>query len=186
MIFLNTFLYYLCFASAVLVYGVGIDKTMQVAYLKERHFSLFFKMFFVIFITSIISWVVTVKLLIPIGMNELFPLVSFLIFSCISTLVDGIYRAASGKSNTEFIFSFLIVLLTVSESISIPDTIIISLSCIASLIVLIPIVYSYRVRSLADENNIEKYLCRLFLFLGILILMISVWDVIWKNPEVIK
>ncbi|MBR5645621.1 MAG: hypothetical protein IKX23_03155 [Treponema sp.] len=186
MIFLNTFLYYLCFASAVLVYGIGIDKTMQVTYLKEKRFSLIFKMFLVIFISSIISWFVTVKLLIPIGMNELFPLISFLIYSCISTLVEGIYRVSTGKSNTEFIFSFLVVLLTVSESISLPDTIVISMSCIAALIVLIPIVYSYRVRILADEDNIEKYLCRLFLFLGILILMISVWDVMWMNPEVIQ
>ncbi len=186
MILLNTFLYYVCFASAILVYGIGIDKTTQVTYLKNVKFAFLLKILLSILISSLISWLIIDKLLIPLDLNELYPVICLLVFIFIATLLEGIFRITTKASSTEFVFSYMVVLLTVSESVYFLDTFFISLSCLISILILLPVVYAFKVRIIAEEDNLDKYLCRLFLFLGILLLIFTVWDIMWMNPEVIQ
>ena len=184
MTFLNTFLYYVCFASVILIYGIGTNKVLDPDLKKLRDITYCIKIMASIMISSIISWFVTKGILVPLKIAELFPLVSFLIYVCINTFLEALIRLTTGKTATEFIFSYLVIILSISESTSFITTVIISLSCIVSFVLSIPFIFAFKHRN--NDAIAEKYYCRLFLYIAILILVISVWDVMWINPEVIQ
>ena len=186
MILLNTFLYYFCFGSAVLLYGIGINKFTEINFFTKKDFFYLIKVILSILISSVFSYLFVDKLLVPLGYVELYPIVCLLIYLCITIFLEAIIRLTTNKSATEFIFSFLVVLLSVTESNNLLTTFVISISCLVSMAVIIPLVYSFRKRNLENETEPEKYISRLFLFIMILLLIISVWDVMWFNPEVIK
>ena len=186
MILLYTFLYYFFFGSAVLLYGIGINKTTEINFFTKKDFFYILKVILSIIISSVLSYLFVDKILVPLESVELYPIVCLLIYLCITILLEAIVRLTTNKSSTEFIFSYLVVLLSVTESNNLVTTVIISLSCLVSMAVIIPLVYSFRKRNLENETEPEKYISRLFLFLMILLLIISVWDVMWFNPEVIK
>lgn len=183
---LNTFLYYFCFASAVLVYGIGTTRLMDFSEFSSRILVFFVKLIFSLAVTVILSWLVTNKLLVPIDMLELYPMVCLFIYTCVSTFMEAIIRMTIGMDAAEFVISFLIVLLAVSESLSIAEVFVISGSCILSLMVLLPLVYAFRKRINIEVGLKEKYYCRLFLFFALIILIISSFDSMWFSPEVIK
>ena len=184
MTFLNTFLYYVCFSSVILIYGIGTNKVFELNLSIIKNITYCSKIFISIMLSSIISWVVTKGILVPIKMTELFPLVSFLIYICINTFLEALIRLTTGKSATEFVFSYLVIILSIVESTSFVNTVIISLSCICSFVLTIPFITAFKQRN--NDVTAEKYYCRLFLYIAILILIISVWDVMWINPEVIQ
>ncbi|MCR4953166.1 MAG: hypothetical protein K6A43_03745 [Treponema sp.] len=183
---LNTFLYYLCFASAVLFCGIGSTKIVEFSKFTATTLAFFVKLLLSLSITVILGWLVTNKILVPLDMVELYPMVCLFIYVCINTFTEVLVRITTGIDSAEFIVSFLIVLLTVSESLTILDVFIISGSCILSLLALLPLVYSFRSRITTEIGMKEKYYCRLFLFLALLIFIISAWDSMCINPEVIK
>ena len=181
---LNTFLYYICFASVVLIYGIGINKAVDLNYSKIKSLIFCVKIILTIFISSILSWFATKGILVPLKLTELFPLLSFLIYVCINAFIEALIRLTTGKSATEFVFSYLVIILSVSESISFVNTVIICASCIITFAILIPLIMAFKKRNTGVD--LDKYYCRLFLYIAILILVISVFDVMWINPEVIK
>ena len=183
---LNTLLYYLCFASEVLFYGISSTKLVEFSKFTANTLAFFVKLILSLGITVTAVWFVTNKILVPLDMVELYPMVCLLIYICINTFPEALVRLTTGIDSAEFIVSFLIVLLTVSESITIIDVLVISGSCILALLCLLPLVYSFRSRITTEIGMKEKYYCRLFLFLALLILLISSWDIMWINPEVIK
>lgn len=184
MTFLNTFLYYVCFSSVILIYGIGSTKVFDLNLTRLKSISYCSKVLLSILLSSILGWLVTKGILVPIKMTELFPLVSFLIYICINTFMEALIRLTTGKSATEFVFSYLVIILSIAESTSFVNTIIITLSCICSFALTIPFIFAFKQRN--NEVTEEKYYCRLFLYIAILILVISVWDVMWINPEVIQ
>lgn len=183
---LNTFLYYFCFASAVLFYGIGSTKLVDFSNFTAKTLAFFVKLILSLIITVIIGWIVTNKILVPLDMVELYPIVCLFIYVCINTFTEALVRITTGIDSAEFIVSFLIVLLTVSESLTIIDVLVISGSCIFSLLGLLPFIYAFRSRITTEIGMKEKYYCRLFLFLALMILIISAWDCMWINPEVIR
>lgn len=185
MTLLHTFLYYICYASVVLFYGVGTNKVLSADLSKIKNITYCIKIFISIMISAILSWFVTKGILVPLKISELFPLVAFLIYICINTFLESLIRLTTGKSATEFIFSYLVIILTISESTSILDCIIITISCLCSFITLIPFMMAFRKRN-SDTNNSDKLYCRLFLYMALLILTITVLDVMWINPEVFQ
>ncbi|MCQ2593058.1 MAG: hypothetical protein MJ188_09780 [Treponema sp.] len=184
--YLNTFFYYTFFASGVLFYGIGLNQATEFTVLTEKRFAYVIKILLSIFLSTILSWVVTSLILVPIHLVEIFPIVTFLIYICITAFIEALIRLTTGKSTTEFIFSYLVVLLSIYESTTIVDAIIISGSCILALIILMPFILAFKTRITNDFNDIEKYFCKFLFFLSILILTISVWDIMWINPEVLK
>lgn len=181
---LSTFLYYICFASAVLVYGIGTNKAVDLNYTKLTNFIYCGKIIVSILISSILSWFVSKGILVNLNLTELFPLVSFLIYICINTFLEALIRLTTGKSATEFVFSYLVILLSVAESTTFLNTLVISCSCLCSFVLTIPFVLAFKKRN--SGINSEKYFCRLFLYIAILILVISVFDVMWFNQEVMQ
>ena len=184
MIYLSTFLYYVCFASVILIHGIGTNKVVDLNYNKLTSVIYCGKIIISILLSSMLSWFVTKGILVPLKLTELFPLVSFLIFICINAFLEALIRITTGKSATEFVFSYLVILLSVAESTSFLNTLVISASCICSFALTIPFILAFKTRN--NGISTEKYFCRLFLFIAILIFVISAWDVMWFNPEVLQ
>lgn len=184
MMLLNSFCYYICFASIVLFYGIGTNKVIDFNYKKIKNLTYCVKVTLSILLSGILSWIVTKGILSPLKMVELYPLVSFLIYVCINAFLEALIRLTTGKSATEFVFSYLVIILAVAESTSLLNTIVISTSCLLSFLMLIPFVLAFKKWN--NEKDSEKYFCRLFLFIAILILIISVCDETWLNPEVFQ
>jgi len=186
MIYLNTFLYYTCFASAVLFYGLGINQITELNFINRKSVNYVIKIIISIVISVVLSWIVTQMILVPLKIVEIFPLVCFLIYVCITAFLESLIRITTSKSTSEFSLSYMIIILSISESNSILNTLVIAGSCITALIIMVPLTYVFKQRFSKDNVIKEKYFPRYLLFLAIIILIISVWDVMWLNPEVIK
>lgn len=188
MLNLCTLLYYVCFASSVLIYGIGLTRVTNFDFFtkENRRIEYIMKIFFSIMLSSVFSFIFIDEILVPIKLAELYPLVCLIIYILVNLILELIIRTTTGKSSTEFIFSFLVVLLSISESSSLINTIIICFSCILSLFLLVPIFYSFKKYNLDNIEDKRKYLARIFIFVAVLISLISLWDIMWINPEVIR
>lgn len=186
MLLLNSLLYYVCFSSAILIYGIGINKITSFEEFLPPRFSIIFKIFISIFFSAILTWTSVKYILLPLNITDLYPIIALLIYVIINTFLESIIRITTGNSATEFIFSYLLILLSVSESYSLMNTILISLCCLIALILLIPILQSFKQQSSDYYNNKELYLCKFLFFLAFLLLILCVWDIMWINPEVLK
>lgn len=187
MSFLNSFLYYTIFSSVVLIYGIGINRVAEFGISKSNGIIFIIKEIVGILLTSILSWLFISYLLIPLKIVEVFPIISFLIFITVNSLLETLVRLTSKQVTSEFIISFLIVLLSICESTSLVHTILICLSCMISILLIVPFCHTFKNNILSNGFSInEKYYSLFFIFLGILILMMSVWDIVWLNPGVIK
>lgn len=187
MMFIDTFLYYTLFASAVVIYGIGINTVAEIGIYRKNQLTYFIKVIISIFSSSVLTWIVTSTILTPLKLIELYPFVALLIFICFNAFLEGLIRITTGISSSEFIVSYLIVVLSISESTSILNTIIICTSCLISFAILIPFCFTFKNRIKTDGYLIdEKYYSLFFIFLGLLILLMSAWDVLWITPGVIK
>lgn len=187
MIYLDTFVFYTLFSSAVLFYGIGINKISDFDSDLRNNISRLIKMILTIMLTSLLSWGVIKIVLIPLKLVELYPLIALLIFICVNVLFEVIVRLVSGKVSSEFIISYLIVLLSISESISLLNSMIICAGCFVSFLLLWPFVTTFRNKLRSNGNSLNaSYYSLLFLFLALLIIIISVFDVSWLNAGVIE
>ena len=187
MIYLSTFLYYALFSSLVLIYGIGLNKIAEIGIVKFKEPIYYFKCAISIISSSVISWLITKYLLVPLTITELFPLVCFIVYACISTFLCGIIRLTTGYSTSEFAVSYLLVLLSIQESSSLLFTLCISLSGLISMLIIIPFSLTFKRRVCSNGRLLdEKYYSLYFIFLAVLILLLSVWDIAWLNPGAIQ
>ena len=187
MIYYNSFLYYSLFASVVLIYGVGFNKIAEIGTVKFKEPIFYIKCAITIVSSVVISWLITHYLLVPLTITELYPLVIFFVYTCISSFFAAIINLTTGKSTVEFSISYLIIFISISESNSLLLSIIISLSCIIGMLIIIPFSLTFRRRVCSNGNLLdETYYCIYFNFLAVLILLLSAWDIGWLNPGVIQ
>ena len=144
----------------------------------------FSKIFISIFLSTLIGWFVTKGILVHLKMAELYPLVCFLIYICIDAFLEALIRLTTGKSAAEFIFSYLVIILSVSEGFSALNVLVITTSCLCSFIFIMPLILAFKKRN--SDTKSDKLYCRLFLYLSLLILCLSAWDIAWINPEVFQ
>lgn len=186
MIYISTFFYYICFASSALIYGIGLNRIADLDYYSDKKALYYVKIVASIFVSSVISELMVNYILVPLGITEIYPILCILIFGCINVLFESLFRLSIGISSSEFVISFIIVILSISESTGVLNTLVISGSCLISLLIVLPIVYSFRQRILSSDENKETYLCRFFIFIAIIILILSSFDITWLNKEVIR
>lgn len=182
--FLNTFLYYTLFASVILFTGIGTNKILSFNMDKIKSITYCSKIIISIFLSTLIGWFVTKGILVPLKLSELFPLVCFLIYICIDSFLEALIRLTTGKSAAEFIFSYLVIVLAISEGFSLVNVLTITLSSIISFIGIVPFIMAFKKRN--SDTKSDNIYCRLFLYLALLILTLSVWDIAWINPEVFQ
>lgn len=187
MVLINTLLYYTLFASVVLIYGIGINRIAEIGIAKFYDVFYYIKAVISISISSILSWLLTNYILVPLNITEIFPLTSLLLFICVSSFMEALVRITAGISTTEFVISFLIILLSVSESTSILNTIIICISSFIAMLIIIPFSITFKKRVCSNGQFLdEKYYSIFFIFLALLIVLMSIWDIGWLNTEVIQ
>ncbi len=187
MIYLDTFLYYTLFASAVLFYGIGINRVKEIGISNFYSITFYIKAALNILGTSMLTWLITSNILIPLKLVELFPIICFLIFAVLSSFLEALIRLTTGKSTAEFVVSFLIVLLSIFESTSLINSIVICFSCFAAIIVLLPLCYAFKFRfSVYGAFAIEKYYTLFLFFLAILIIILTTFDISWISEGVIQ
>ncbi len=187
MIYFYTFLYYSLFSSVVLIYGIGLNKIAEIGIVKFKETIFYVKCAIAIISSSVISWLITYYILVPLKITELYPLVCFIVYAAISTFLGAIVRLTTGHKTTEFAISYLIIILSIAESSSLLFTLFISMCSLLSMLIIIPFSLTFRRRVCSNGRLLdEKYYSIYFLFLSVLILLLSVWDIVWLNPEVIK
>ncbi|MBP5519335.1 MAG: hypothetical protein J6X84_01980 [Treponema sp.] len=187
MIYVTTFLYYSLFSSVVLIYGIGLNKIAEIGIAKFKDTIFYVKCASSIISSSVISWLFTYYILVPLGITELYPLICFVVYASISTFLGGIIKLTTGHTTSEFAVSYLVVLLSISESSSLLFTLFISLSSLLSMLIIIPFSLTFRRRVCSNGRILdERYYSLYFIFLSILILLLSAWDAVWLNPEVIQ
>ncbi len=182
--YLNTFLYYSFFSSVILFCGIGTNKILNFDLTKLKSITYCFKIIISIMISSVVGWFTTKGILVPLKIAELFPLVCFLIYICIDAFLEALIRLTTGKSAAEFIFSYLVIILAISEGFSVINILVITASCMCSFIGIVPFIMAFKKRN--SDTKSEIIFCRLFLYLALLIITLSVWDIAWINPEVFQ
>ena len=182
--FLSTFLYYSFFASVILFSGIGTNKILNLDLNRLKSFTYCIKIIISIMLSTVVGWFITKGILGPLKIAELFPLVSFLVYICIDSFLEALIRITTGKSAAEFIFSYLVIILAISEGFSVVNILVITTSCLASFIGFVPFIMAFKKRN--SDTKTDIMFCRLFLYLALLILALSVWDIAWLNPEVFQ
>ena len=187
MIYIYTFLYYSVFSSVVLIYGIGLNKIAEIGIVKFKEPIYYVKCSLSIVSSSVISWLITYYLLVPLTITELYPRVCFVVFASISTFLGGITRLTTGHSTSEFAVSYLLILLSIEESSSLLLTLFISMSGLLSMLIIIPFSLTFRRRVCSNGRLLdEKYYSLYFIFLAVLILLLSAGDISWLNPGAIQ
>ena len=181
---LTTFLYYFFFSSVILFTGIGTNKIIDLKLEKLKSLTFCSKILISIILSTMMGWFITKGILVPLKITELFPLVCFLIYICIDAFLEAIIRLTTGKTAAEFIFSYLVIVISVSESISFANTIFIMLGCFAAFVGIIPFVIAFRKRN--SDTTSDVIFCRLFLYLALLIIALSSCDLSRLNPEVFQ
>ena len=100
MIYIYTFLYYSLFSSVVLIYGIGLNKIAEIGIVKFKEPIFYVKCAISIVSSAVISWLITYYLLVPLTITELYPLVCFIVYACISAFLGGIVRLTTGHATS--------------------------------------------------------------------------------------
>ena len=86
---ITTFLYYSFFASVILFSGIGTNKILDLNLYKLKSITYCLKIIISIMVSSIVGWLITKGVLVPLKIAEIFPLVCFLIYICIDSFLEA-------------------------------------------------------------------------------------------------
>lgn len=182
-----TFLYYLLFSSAVLYYGIGLNRSTLVTHIPQI-LPIILKNLLTVIIASVLTFLFNEYILIPLNLIEIFPLIALLIFATLSIFFESIIRITSGKVTSEFCISYLVLILSLNEGLSLIDVILINVSCFLSFVLILPFLKVIkRQNSLVGNISIHANLKALLLIsIAVLIMALSVFNVSWLNSGVIQ
>ena len=187
MIYINMILYYVIFSSVVLIYGIGLSRVVELPVSNFRSPLFHIKAMVSILSSSMLSYVVIKNIFLPLGLMELFPFIAFLIFVALNAFLEALIRITTGNSTVEFSVSFLIILLSLIESTSFLDCVIICLSSYLSLLTVTPLCVIFKKRFCSNGTKLsDSFLSVFLIFLGCVILLLSIWDIGWLNKGAIK
>lgn len=185
MIYINTILYYTFFSSAVIFYGIGLSRLGESGIVKFPPVLFFVKMIITVFASAALSWVISNKLLLKLNILEMYPIIIFLILIVLNTFLECFVRLVSNKTTTEFLISYMIVFLAVTESVTFSQCMVICLSIFCSIGIIYPFLITFKCRICNNGLKLDgKYYSVIFVFLGIIALILSVCDVSWLNAGV--
>lgn len=179
------FLYYIVFCSVNIIYGVGLnvpftlDKKINIDLLKCL------RIYLVVTITSLLSYILLENFFTALDLVDFYPFLSLVIYIIISSLVDFIFKISTKKIYSDFCISFLYVLITVSESITILDCFYIPFCCVLSFIVLLLLVTVLlkRMENISFKSDFYKIVIIMIIIAIIAISLLS-WNISWLNKDV--
>jgi len=178
----QTIIYYLVGASAVLFYGIGLNKSISHSDSFSSSALTCLKSLFSASSSTAVSYLLINWLLIPAQLTELYPFIAALVFILFTTLIEIFISVGVRQSPFEFSIPLLSVFLGLNEGISLGYAVIISCISIISFYSVVIIFYSVRQRvSFYNSEHGLKMYCVLLLCLAIVILAISGFNVSWLN-----
>lgn len=143
---LNLILYYIASSSAVLFYGIGINRTVSIEGNFSDNFVLCFKSLASGASATALTYLVSMWLLIPVHLAELYPLVAVVFFLIFTTLSEIFIGIGLNNTPTELTIPLLSVLLGINEGTSLGLAVIITCSCIISFYLLVIIFHAVKER----------------------------------------
>lgn len=181
--YFHIFIYYTFICSSVIFFGIGLNRSIEItARSLKLNMKMMLKALIAILLSIVFTYLITEYFLIPIKVSELFPLIALLIFLCVNTFVEALVRITTNTSTSEFSISWLVILLSIYESSTLLEAMIISLSCMLSFQLMLPIVYCFQnVIYLKNYENQERKRILIFLSIVVLMLVMSVCDITWFN-----
>lgn len=119
--------------------------------------------------------------LIPLRLVEFYPLIALIIFLIISTILETVVRITTGKITSEFIFSYLLILLALNESLNLTEVIIISIGGFISFALLVPVIYSIkkRVSIIGNQQPHGNKKSMVLISIAIIVMILAVGNVSW-------
>jgi hypothetical protein len=185
---IDTIFYYLFYCSAVLVYGIGLNRTAVLSRSMDKTlFLLIIKMIITILCSTALTWVVILELLVPADLVELFPLAALLILLAVSVFVEILIRITTGFRTSEFAVSYLILLLSLNESTEVVNSLVIASGCILSFVIILPVLFALRKRIevARPRNDKIKKKSLIMITMAVIVIVLGVWNVSWLNQGVL-
>ena len=178
-------LYYLVYTSAILIYGVGLNRLTLICQ-HPYHVGLnCIKMLITVSSTSVLTYLFTKRLLTPYSLTELYPFIAVIIFTFISVFIESIIRITTGINSSEFCLSMLFILLSVNECVNLLECLLNSVVCVCAFYISIPFLYCVRKR-IEVSRSVKDFENSSLLFISVAIFMILLlsWNVSWLNGGV--
>ena len=175
-------IYYLLSSSAVLFYGIGLNKSLS--HSDSFHSALLtcIKSLFAASSTSAISYLLTSWLLIPSHLTELYPFITTLLFILFSTVIEIFIGIGVRQSPIDFSIPLLSVFLALNEGTSLASAVVIACMCIISFYIMVIVFHCVRqrVRFYTVEGGLKTY-CILLICLAFIMVAICGFNVSWFN-----
>ncbi len=172
MMMISNFFYYVFFASAVFIYGIGVNRSLTISEHPRKFFKGCIKLIISVSASTALTYLVLSKILMRASLTEVYPFVAVLIFSSISIFIESVVRITSKNSMSEYAVAVLSVLLGINESISIFESVIISLFCILSFFVAIIVMNFLRKKFNNSTRSIAASI-------AIILIIALFWNVSW-------
>ncbi|WP_294429958.1 hypothetical protein [uncultured Treponema sp.] len=179
---IDLIVYYLFSSSAVLFYGIGINKSISHKEIFSASSLTCFKSLFSASSTTAVSYLLMNWLLIPLQLTELAPFIATLVFILFSTLTEIFIGIGVKQSPVEFSIPLLSVILALNEGSSIGFAVVISCICIFSFYLMLIISHCVRERIYfyIGEEDLKMY-CVLLVCLAVVVVAICGFNVSWFN-----
>ncbi|MBQ4377723.1 MAG: hypothetical protein II821_00790 [Treponema sp.] len=174
--------YYFLSASAVLYYGIGLNKTISHADSFSTSSLTCFKSLLAAGTTTAVTYLLVHWLLIPVQLSELFPFIATLVFVLSTTLTEIFIGIGVRESPVDFSIPLLSVFLGLNEGISIGFAVLISCVSILSFYSMVIIYHCVkeRIGFYSKEGGIKTY-CVLLLCLSVIMIAAGGFNVSWFN-----
>ena len=184
---LSDILYYFVYASAVLLYGIGLDRIGVLSPKPSHGFLGCLKMIFSVSASSVIAYLINSALLVPAHLTELAPFFAILVFVLFAVFMETIIRISAKISVAESCVSFLCVLLGLTEGSSIASCLIISCLSVILFYLFVPVLFAIRRRiKLSPLPRAFRNESVIFISIAIIMIVLLAWNVSWLNPGVLK
>ena len=171
---LSNIAYYIIYTSAILMYGIGMNRTLPLSNHPRRIISSFVKMLVTISVSAVLTYLVADNILVPVGLAELYPFAAVIIYSILSIFIESIIRVTTKKSTPEYAVSILAILLSVNESCSVFECFVISLLCGLSFFIFFFILYAVR-------RRISKKPMLVIISIAVILIILLAWNVSWLH-----
>ncbi|MDE7292449.1 MAG: hypothetical protein K2N58_10450 [Treponemataceae bacterium] len=182
MAIIDTFLFYILFASAVLVYGGGMISVAEKSLSKENFAISIMESLSCVSATVALTFLIIRFLLSPLGIMDLYPLVALLIFVAMGVFFEMIVQVTASKSGADFAFPYLVIILSLGEGRDIVGCLMTSVAALASYYALVPILRALNGRNAMIKNNDAfKQRLRTFTCMVVLIFALYSLDISWLN-----
>ena len=183
---LSNVFYYIFYASAVFVYGMGTTSAIQSSIKPKNLFIQFSKILILVLVTLVLTYLLTFQL-IKLNLGELAPFVCVAMFSLVSFLIENFLRFYTRTSVAEYGISVLCIIIAVIESVSFLDCIVNALACLFSFFASVPIMHAIR-KKIEMNAPAEKLrnLGLVFISIGVLTIALISWGASWLNPGVLS